>query len=206
MPPSNLQHNQNQNQIYQPESRTRIRNQHQQPDEVSSEGVKGASYAWAENTQTEDEKAKGKNPNTNTNANTPQANPAPAGTKTAPAGHAEGNTPPSSAPPPIASGWEPATRYVNALPDARLEALANELRAVAPTRLYNARELVMAYGEVQVRAGLAQLSNAMAKGNVYNPYGLLSSWLRKGVLKAEPVVESDTAKYTTGQYAGYIES
>lgn len=90
-------------------------------------------------------------------------------------------------------------RYINALEDAHLEALANELRAIAPTRLYNARELVMHYGEAEVRKGLAQLAAAKEKGNVYNPCGLLTTWLRNGAIKSEPVEERKTwADYAAG--------
>ena len=179
---------------------TRIRNQHQQPEEFPTYGKKpvtGASsipgsapsYAWGEES----------NAKAQTQAT---GSPAPAGTKPAPAGHVEDNTPPSSAPPPI----QPMIRYVNALEDAHLEALANEVKAIAPTRLYNARELVMRYGEVNIRKGLVQLEAAKAKGSVYNPMGLLTTWLRTGALKAEPVADSLGMSYVSGKYADFIES
>ncbi len=178
--------------------RTKSINQHQQPEEFPSNGKKpvtgkpgsAPSYAWDEEAHTK--------PDTQTPSNT-----APAGTKPAPAGHAEGNTPPSSAPPP---DFKPSGRYINALPDARLEALANEIKAIAPTRLYNAREMVMCYGEENVRKGLVQLAAAKAKGSVYNPMGLLTTWLRTGALKAEPLHESPGKAYTSGIYADFIES
>jgi len=175
-------------------------NQHQQPEEFPNYGKKpvtGASsipgsapsYAWGEESNAK--------PQTQSTGQS-----APAGTKPAPAGHVEDNTPPSSAPPPI----QPMIRYVNALEDAHLEALANEVKAMAPTRLYNARELVMRYGEVNIRKGLMQLAAAKAKGSVYNPMGLLTTWLRTGALKAEPVAEPAGKAYTSGKYADFIES
>lgn len=181
--------------------RTRISNHHHQPDEISSdERNAGTGDGW--NGWQDEEKANTNQiPQTKANANTNAIGHQPEGAKPAFANHAKGNTPPSSAPPPE---WTPEGRYVNALADARLEALANEIRAQAPTKLYNAREMVMHYGEEQVRKGLAQLAAAKAKGGIYNPYGLLTTWLRTGSVKAEPAAL--TNDYTSGEYGSFIKS
>jgi hypothetical protein len=199
MPPSNLQHNQLHNQRQQLTPLTNSSNQHQQPDKFPLDGgntVTGEPSS-APSSAFNPENAK---PDANTQTQD-SGQSAPAGTKPTPVGHAESNTPPGSASPPI----QPMIRYVNALPDVHLEALANEVKAMAPTRLYNARELVMRYGEANVRKGLVQLEAAKTKGSVYNPMGLLTTWLRTGALKAEPEHENEGLKYITGKYAHIIE-
>jgi len=187
-PPSNLQHNQNQNQNQELESEPESGTTSNKPDEISPQGKKHVTgYAW--------EGGGYANPNSDPIPNT-QNHTAPAGTKPVTTGQGESLKPPGSAPPPQV---EPVPRLVNPLPDAALEALANEVRAMAPTRLYNARELVVKYGEDNIRKGLAQLAAAKDKGNIYNPYGLLTTWLRNGSIQTEPSEKRPTwADYASG--------
>lgn len=126
-------------------------------------------------------------------------NPAPARPSPAVANH-ESHTAPGSAAP---QDWGDAQQF--ALPLAgEQENLAHELKTMAPTQLWSARRLVHTYGEEQVRKGLRMLAAAKQKGTVYNPAGLLTTWLANGAVKAEP--ERPASPYTSGPYADFIES
>jgi len=174
----------------QPESITRYINQNQEPESLTStnkqtnpsfEGSEGSLFRMGADSWDQEEIQKPK-ANTNTKSQA-TGSPAPAGTKPAPAGQVNTNTPPGSAAPPVV----PIGSYRNALSDSSLEALANEVYTLAaPTKLYNARELVMTYGAESVRKSLGSLVAAKSKGNVYNPMGLLTKWLRMGAVSSEP--------------------
>lgn len=204
----------------QPESITRFKNQNQEPESLTStnkhtqtpvEDSEGGLFRMGADSWDNEEEIQKPKANTNTNTKSQATgSPAPAGTKPAPAGQAKANTPPGSAAPPI----KPIGSYKIALSDSSLEALANEVYTLAaPTKLYNARELVMVYGAESVRKSLGQLVAAKSKGNVYNPMGLLTKWLRMGAGSSEPeqveprsAADEWKAQYENSQYKSFIQS
>lgn len=127
------------------------------------------------------------------------ANPAPNGARPAP----------GSAPPP-----PNRARYEVPLSDAAAEALAHEVRQIAPTRLWQARELVDAHDANEIRAGLLHLARARQKGSTREPFGLLKWWLQQRIMRTEqgapdmvvePLESQDPNRYVSGKYAAFIK-
>jgi hypothetical protein len=67
--------------------------------------------------------------------------------------------------------------FISPMPNPALESLAHRVRTEAPTRLWQARELVAVHGAAAVEWGLQELRAARRAGNVSNPFGLMRSWL-----------------------------
>lgn len=98
-------------------------------------------------------------------------------------------------------------KYGEPLSDPALEQLAQEVRTVAPTRLWQARELVYIHVRAgqNVRQALEHLERELDNGTVRNPFGLLKSWLDDGMFRGEPEMHR-RSKYTSGQFAEQVES
>lgn len=116
-------------------------------------------------------------------------------------------TPPHSPPAPPAAAQR---RYEEPLPDVALETLAHEVRQLAPTRLWQARQLVSEYDPGDVRAGLLHLAKSQLKGNVREPFGLLKFWLEKRIMSAERAAPDmpapDGKSYISGELSKFIKS
>lgn len=115
-------------------------------------------------------------------------------------------TPPHSPPAPPA-----ARRYEEPLPDVALETLAHEVRQLAPTRLWQARQLVSEHNPDDVRAGLLHLAKSQMKGSVREPFGLLKYWLERRIMSVErgapDMLPPDDGKYyVSGELSKFIKS
>jgi hypothetical protein len=91
-----------------------------------------------------------------------------------------------------------------------LETLAHEVRQLAPTRLWQARQLVSEYDPDDVRAGLLHLAKSQLKGNVREPFGLLKFWLEKRIMRVErgapDMPAPDGKSYISGELSKFIKS
>ncbi|GIL12530.1 MAG: hypothetical protein BroJett038_12500 [Chloroflexota bacterium] len=93
-----------------------------------------------------------------------------------------------------------------------LETLAHEVRQLAPTRLWQARQLVSEHNPDDVRTGLLHLAKSQLKGNVREPFGLLKFWLEKRIMSAERAAPdaapgADSGKsYISGELSKFIKS
>lgn len=116
-----------------------------------------------------------------------------------PARSATQNPSPSSAPPPPDLGA--LKPYAEPLPDADLEAYANELNsAITGLQIAKARQLVVAYGVEQCQTARRLLAR-QPFGSVEKPAGWLINKLRQGALV--PAIDGAPLK---GRYDDFIQS
>lgn len=87
---------------------------------------------------------------------------------------------PRSAAPPPQSRQERARKYAQQL--ASGEKLAQQIVASAPTRIWQAREMVDIYGAPIVEIALTHLKAAKETETILNPFGLLNYWLKHGMI------------------------
>lgn len=122
------------------------------------------------------EKKQDKNPDRNLRSTSDQAHSA----QNSDAKSPRSAEPRQSTPPPTPSPDE--QRYSLPLSDITAEALAHQVKAEAPTRLWQARQLVDTYGAAAVEWGLGELAAALRAGTVKkSPFGLMKTWLVKGM-------------------------
>lgn len=79
----------------------------------------------------------------------------------------------------------PRRQFDTPLPDETAENLAHDIKATCGTRLWQARELVNAFGVTRVNKAHEQLVAAMRKGGIRSPFGLMRTWLERGMIDAE---------------------
>lgn len=125
---------------------------------------------------------------------TKSTQPAPDGAsaQSAPARATSPPLPPRSALPLVARD------YNAPLPDPALESLSHRLQAKAPTRIYQARELVDRYGCAAVEWGLTHLTAEQKRGAVPRPFGLMKYWLKRGMSGAADEPPTDEKWYLPG--------